>query len=904
MSDTLYFVSDSDMKIIADKIREKSGKTDDLLFPDDWEETIGNLSREDQLKASEYPTYVHSEVLKMVNKINLVRTDESIIFIAMSDSHYPADQTATTEYESNVKSNLQANRAAKALTYMVPVDFFAHLGDITCGASTTTPDMLKSQIDEFLTYFNEANSDLPVFLAIGNHDPGIYYHSAMADGNNYIMTGEYLYNNFTSHSASDNTIFGDIAYGGYCYRDFDDKKLRVFLLNTSEGIVYRQTDSCTLASQRLWLSNALLDLNAKSDASEWGFIVLCHYPADYGSGKTLSQVFEAYVNGSSVTITGNTDESFTSTTISFSGLNNAKFIAQFHGHVHNFLVDKLYGGSVSSRTNGTPTSQYDAYRIGIPNVQFNRENYYYNTDASSTDGTLWGIKYFEGSFEKLGADGSYHKTVDTCTDTSFVVNVINPSEEKIYSFCYGAGYDRVVGFGSLAYYTISRTLENAITNNTSISIEEGGSYSEVITLSSGYSMKSIIVTMGDVDITSTAVTTNDNKYYISISEVTGNIAITAKAQATPNFTNLVPFSVNTDGTDYYIDGDGYDNDVYLSGGTEYDKAGYVTTGYIPVKTGGKIIRIAGDGIAINDTYTRILFYNSDFSYNETIIAGNVGSSAYNGGLIKEDNTALTIEIYDSATNGYTNGRNCPYIRICTLGDGANLIVTVDEEITYGNENNYYSITYNLGNVTSSDTSMSVDKDSTFSTVLTANDGYELSSVIVTMGGVDITSSVYSSGQINIPSVTGNIVITAVGEEAEASYTNQLIISTDTDGSIYNGIGYAENVYISSGNIGTKSGCFASGFIPCVAGDTLYFKNCTMPNGNSYTRFALYDSSKTYLSNRQYNTSSNNLTFTFDSNDNVESVTIANTTYHADTAYIRFCCTGLDATSIVTVNEPI
>lgn len=30
-----------------------------------------------------------------------------------------------------------------------------------------------------------------------------------------------------------------------------------------------------------------------------------------------------------------------------------------------------------------------------------------------------------------------------------------------------------------------------------------------------------------------------------------------------------------------------------------------------------------------------------------------------------------------------------------------------------------------------------------------------------MGGVDITSTVYSNGQINISSVTGNIIITAI-----------------------------------------------------------------------------------------------------------------------------------------------
>ena len=88
---------------IANAIRSKSGKTAALTL-DEMPTEIAALSAEEQLKASEYPSYIHTEVLEMVNKVRNVQKSDSIIFLAMSDSHYPADQTGTTAYESNKES--------------------------------------------------------------------------------------------------------------------------------------------------------------------------------------------------------------------------------------------------------------------------------------------------------------------------------------------------------------------------------------------------------------------------------------------------------------------------------------------------------------------------------------------------------------------------------------------------------------------------------------------------------------------------------------------------------------------------------------------------------------------------------------------------------------------------------
>lgn len=81
-----------------------------------------------------------------------------------------------------------------------------------------------------------------------------------------------------------------------------------------------------------------------------------------------------------------------------------------------------------------------------------------------------------------------------------------------------------------------------------------------------------------------------------------------------------------------------------------------------------------------------------------------------------------------------------------------------------------TITYNLSHVSSSNSTASIEGGSNYTTTLTAESNYTLNTVTVTMGGVDITSTAYSSGTVSIPSVTGNIVITATAVLAAQSIT--------------------------------------------------------------------------------------------------------------------------------------
>lgn len=74
-------------------------------------------------------------------------------------------------------------------------------------------------------------------------------------------------------------------------------------------------------------------------------------------------------------------------------------------------------------------------------------------------------------------------------------------------------------------YSITSTLTNCTNSNSIRQISKGETYSATITANIGYEVSSITVTMGGLDITSSAVSGGN----ISISNVTGDIVITAIA---------------------------------------------------------------------------------------------------------------------------------------------------------------------------------------------------------------------------------------------------------------------------------------------------------------------------------------------------------------------------------------
>lgn len=161
---------------------------------------------------------------------------------------------------------------------------------------------------------------------------------------------------------------------------------------------------------------------------------------------------------------------------------------------------------------------------------------------------------------------------------------------------------------------------------------------------------------------------------------------------------------------------------------------------------------------------------------------------------------------------------------------------------------------------------------------------------------------------------GTFTVNNGGGEVEPSYTNQIKISTDTDGSVYNGTGFKSGVYISSsdGTIGTRDGISTTGFIPIKIGDVVRLQDVgftyksTQQNNN---RIATYDANKNYLkfvnAGNTYNLQEVCNGVRNENNEWVEfTVTKTNGLFSDGFAYMRICAEGITADSIITINEPI
>lgn len=228
-----------------------------------------------------------------------------------------------------------------------------------------------------------------------------------------------------------------------------------------------------------------------------------------------------------------------------------------------------------------------------------------------------------------------------------------------------------------------------------------------------------------------------------------------------------------------------------------------------------------------------------------------------------------------------------------------------------------SITNNLTGCTTSNSATSVAVNESYSATITPNSGYTLTTLTVTMGGVDITSTAVSGSTISIAPVTGDVVITA-SAEAQASYTNLVRTSIDSDGSVYNGVGYLDGKYMSGGvpSSGADSNATITGYIQInstdTIGDVYRFKGVGEPTA-SHTRMAICNSSfATIKETNSFLGSAIPSIFTLTTETASDGTTVYVVTvndkikhYYSNAQYFRFSFDGTSGKDLViTCNEEI
>ena len=620
MANKLY--EEASVQAIADALRLKNDGGSNTYTVAEMNDAVLNMP------FANIPSYHYAEAGRVVKRLLELKESnpKSIMFGTISDNH--VDKKTTSAMTS-------VRHAVFALEYvgaLAQCDFIANLGDNIAGNDGVDGESDYANAVYMKDSTHYGLSLLESFNLIGNHDKS--------------SSTQRLFDLFGKYNNFDN--YGTTQIRGYGYKDFTDKKVRVICLNTTDywnaiggnGMSYEQKDFFMKA----------LDLSAKSDFASWTIIVLSHIPldylgGDYNKGADLKAILKAYNDGTTATILVDDDSArrqnesdrYSGTlTYSYTGKNLPKII-NIHGHIHTNKYRKLI--FIDDNT------ELNMWRIATPNSSFSG-NASVNRYPSEGD---YSITTDEAREIEKGANSK--------ADTSATFYLVDLDKQTVHCVGYGADIDRTVVYKGGTYYSITYNLTGATSSYTGATAEENSFFKTIIRVDEGFTLNSVKVTMGGVDVTSSVYEASTNN--IIIEEVTGNVVITVTAIVEVSYTNII----DTVGTE--------DNVRLRSGGATGSAAGFASN-YFPVKA-GDVIRVYfpnGNRASIPSNGVYCCLYSNT---SGTLVAAYDGSTSSS---VLKNTTDKGYEIH------IPTSANCSYARVAGGPNGAyaGWIVTVNEEI--------------------------------------------------------------------------------------------------------------------------------------------------------------------------------------------------------------------------------
>lgn len=163
------------------------------------------------------------------------------------------------------------------------------------------------------------------------------------------------------------------------------------------------------------------------------------------------------------------------------------------------------------------------------------------------------------------------------------------------------------------------------------------------------------------------------------------------------------------------------------------------------------ITVSSNPSTSEDTLT-VNFTTDVTNISDILLSKDGGSTYISATSFTKSSAVFNISNWDNGTYS-----NCKLKCVYTESDG-------------GTTDTYYTVTYTLNQATSSNSTKSIKKGSSYSTIVAANEGYNIKSIKVVMGGTDISNTAIKGSNISIPNVTGNITITVTTQEKAETLT--------------------------------------------------------------------------------------------------------------------------------------
>lgn len=342
------------------------------------------------------PEYVRTEAERLAALVQSRQNANTVTMMLGADIHARLGlTTGSILSDQMLESTLHAAQAMKIIRDQVHLDLAGLLGDYIWDEDETAEQAME-MFRVIHEYFSPAFNGLPQFWCKGNHDMLPSADTELNDDQVFSAVG--IHNSGAIYDSA-NRIHG------YFHRDFDDYKLRVVCMNTTESY-----DTAVNTLQNDWLKT-VLDVDGG-----WKVIILSHIPLDWWG--TEASVYQ--------TVAGFADN----------------ILCNIHGHTHNYVTGLVGDTAIP--------------RIAVPNIDFYQANAYadntafgedttYNKTAGSAADTAFCIITIDLEKNKLyadhyGGDAGYDREVDLNTgiqDNQIPLSTSTFGGTEIYN---GVGY--------------------------------------------------------------------------------------------------------------------------------------------------------------------------------------------------------------------------------------------------------------------------------------------------------------------------------------------------------------------------------------------------------------------------------------------------------------------------------
>lgn len=302
----------------------------------------------------------NTELKTTIESIRNAWNSNAVLIGFHTDLHIACDRSEENLQQYSTKIQKYLSRY-NSISKECKVDALIFGGDYLNNSSTTDKETAMFSLNYLGKLIQRTRADAPRFVIKGNHDDNTMY----VDVNNGLINDEERFAIISDIDQDRVYRDADNIHKSYGYYDVPNKKVRIFMLNTVDipQVLDTENNSINYNGQHdTGFSEAQLQYVAdhlKFDEAGWQVILFSHHPIsndlfnyefgnnqkagvdpDHG-GNSMVEILNAFKSGKSGKCECTTKDFESNVEYDFSNNKSNTIIANVHGHIHAFGVNKF-----------------------------------------------------------------------------------------------------------------------------------------------------------------------------------------------------------------------------------------------------------------------------------------------------------------------------------------------------------------------------------------------------------------------------------------------------------------------------------------------------------------------------------------------------------------------------------